>query len=171
MISQSHGRLALAAFSVLALQARASAQGAAIVRPSQIADSSHPLSIQPALAGFRIGQGISDALARLGKPLKVDTLGSGPDSPVSYANLATGITVVGTTAAGVGVILATSRDAGTLDSVRVGDSRASVLKRWGPPAAGSAEGGLWLDGDYVVAVSFDDGARVKRLVIGVGLTL
>jgi hypothetical protein len=160
--------LALAASCLVAIASPAPAQGARILRPSTIADSSRTLQLEPAFAGFRIGEPAPGAIERLGAPLTVDTLGTGFSAPRSYANLATGINLIVTDVEGVGIILVTHREAGPLDSIRVGDLRTTVLARWGPPAAGGEAGGLWLAGDYVVAVSFDEEGRVARLGIGLG---
>ena len=170
MALRSYVRLTAAAFCLLPFPTRAIAQGAGILRPSKIADSSRTLSVQPELAGFHIGEATSQALPLLKGPLKVDTLGSDPSSPVAYANPATGITLYGTATEGIGIIMVTSRAAGDLDGIRVGDSLRAVTARWGPPAAGGAHGGLWLAGDYVVTISCDDGIHVTRLGIGVGFS-
>lgn len=145
-----------------------SAVAAQIMRPSRVADSSHVLSVAPKLAGFRVGEPLMAAVARLGRDLKVDTLGGNPDDPlVSYANLATGVTILGTRNAGVGVIMTST---GQLDQVSIGESRAAVFAHWGPPAAGGRVGALWLDGDYVVSVTFDGAGAVSKLGIGIGFT-
>jgi hypothetical protein len=166
----SYRRVVLSLVCALAAPQLVSAQGARILRPSRIADSSRVVSAQPTLAGFRIGEPTPGALARLGPTLKADTLGSDPDSPVSYTNPTTGVTLYATVADGVGIVMVTRREAGALAGVRVGDSRASVVARWGPPAAGGHVGGLWLAGDYVITLGFDDSGRVARLGIGLGVS-
>lgn len=154
------------ALCLVAAAAGASAQGAGISLPTTIADSSHSLSVQPSLAGFTIGEPAAAAIKRLGTPLQVDTLGGGENVQVSYANASTGITIICVGAQGVGIILVTSRAAGALDGVHVGDTRASVVARWGPPAAGGEDSGVWLAGANVIAVSFDESGKVERLGIG-----
>jgi len=168
MQSPVHSCFALVTVWALSAAPTASGQRAGILRPSRVADSARTVSVQPALAGFRIGEPAAGAITRLGAPLRVDTLGSGPDAPLSFANLATGITLIVSRDEGVGIILLTSRQAGALDSIRVGDARGSVLARWGPPVAGSKAAGLWFAGAYVITVAFDGSQRVTRLGIGVG---
>jgi hypothetical protein len=144
------------------------AQAARIVRPTRISKASHPIEVSPALAGFRIGEPMAEALKKIGSPSKQERLGDSPEAPVSYSNEATGISVIGGDTEGVGIILIVKREAGSLDGIRVGDSRSTVKARWGQPAAGNELGGLWLSGQYVVAVSFDRNGVVTRLGIGLG---
>jgi hypothetical protein len=143
-------------------------QAAGIVRPSVVSDSTRQLRLRPVLAGFQVGEKLPGALARLGPPTRVDTLQSQSDPVLSIANQRTGITLIASRHDGVAVVLVSSREAGDLDSIRVGDSRAAVLARWGPPAASSTGGALWLARKYVAGVEYDDEGRVTRLVIGFG---
>lgn len=143
------------------------AQGAGMLRPSQIAPGSRELEVTPALAGFRLGEPSEPAQARLGTPVTIDTLGSGPDAVVSLMNDSTGINLFVSRSQGVGVIMVTRGDAGALDGIRVGDSRAKVVARWGPPAAGGARAGLWSAGTALISAALDDRERVTRLGIGV----
>ena len=143
----------------------ATAQRAGIVRPSRVAPDSRVLSVTHQLAGLRLNESDSAARAHLGQPLTVGTVGTG-SSLVSLSNTKGVTAIVGSD--GVGIILVTARNAGDLDGVRVGDSHAAVLERWGPPAAGGASGGLWLGQDIVITVSFDADGHVSRLGIGQG---
>ena len=142
------------------------AQGAAIARPSIVAKSSHSLVVDPSLAGFRLGEPAANAIARLGRPLTKEIIGEGPDAIVSYANNKTGITILLTPNEGVGIILVTNRNAGALDTIRVGDPYESIVARWGPPAAGGASEALWLAGEYIITVKCDDAGHLSRLGIG-----
>lgn len=144
------------------------AQAARIVRPTQISKASHPIKVNPYLAGFRIGEPMAEALKKLGSPAKQEQLGDTPESPISYSNDSTGISVIGGETEGVGIILVVKRGAGPLDGIRVGDSQSVVKAKWGQPAAGNEAGGLWLSGQYVVAISFDKNGVVTRLGIGLG---
>ena len=166
MPSRTHVRLSLVIGCALASPLSASAQGARILRPQSVADSARTLQVKPTLAGFRIGEPTTVALKRLGTALKVDTIGSGM---VSYTNLESGINLIATDAEGVGIILLTRREAGALDSIRIGDSRETVLARWGPAAAGGAPSGLWLAGEYIIAVKFDESGHVIQLGMGLAL--
>ena len=170
MIMPSRARLVSVPFLfAMVIPIMAQAQGAAIVRPSVVAKSSHSLQIDPSLAGFRLGEKTAKALALLGAPLTTEKVNEGPDAIISYTNDKTGITILATKLEGVGIILVTSRDAGALDTVRVGDTHESVVARWGPPAAGDASEALWLAGKYVITVKFDDKGHVSRLGIGYGM--
>ena len=161
-------RFAFAVLSALVCAPSTFAQGVGILRPSRIAESARTLTIKPTLAGFRLGESQAGAVARLGGPLKVETLGSGPEAPVSYANAAVGITLIASRADGVGIVFVTSRSGGGLDGIRVGDRKEDVLARWGVAGAGGDTDGLWLAGRYVVSVRFDSDGRVARLGIGFG---
>ena len=144
------------------------AQAARIVRPTQISKASHSIEVNPTLAGFRIGEPMAEALKKIGSLTKQERLGNSPDSPVSYSNDSKGISIIGGETEGVGIILVVKREAGALDGIRVGDNQLAVKERWGPPAAGGEAGGLWLSGQYVVAVSFDKNGVVTRLGVGLG---
>jgi hypothetical protein len=161
--------VAFAVLSGLVCAPSTFAQGVGILRPSQVAGSARTLTIKPTLAGFRLGEPEDGAVARLGGPLKVETLGSGPEAPVSYTNVAKGITLIASRADGVGIVLVTSRGAGVLDGIRVGDRKEDVVARWSVAGAGGDTDGLWLAGRYVVSVKFDRDGRVARLAIGFGL--
>jgi hypothetical protein len=155
----------------LPVMAAARTQGAGILRPSSVSKRSHELSIDPSLAGIRIGDNLKTALKKIGKPLVRETLGNATDAPVSYTNQSTGISVIATNAEGVGVILVTARNAGELDGIRVGDLYKTVAGKWGPPASGNNRNSLWLAGRYVISVTFDGNARVSRLGIGIGMNI
>jgi hypothetical protein len=144
------------------------AQAARIVRPTQISAASHPIEVKPTLAGFRIGEPMQEALKKLGAPVTQERFGDGPEAPASYSNDSKGISVVGSQTEGVGIIMVVTRDAGALDGIRVGDNQSTVKARWGQPAAGGDTSGLWLAGQYVVAVSFDKSGVATRLGIGLG---
>ena len=157
-----------------ALPAPTAAQGAGILRPSVISESSHTLSVPGVLAGYTLGDSTSSAVARLGRSLKIDTISTGSDPLISYANLGKGITLIATNGGGVGIIFLTRPEAGTLDGIRVGDTRATAIARWGPAAAGgkgTGKGGaLWLTDENVVAVTFDESGRISQLGIGRGFS-
>ncbi len=146
----------------------APAQVSGIVRPSIISDSTRPLRFAPAIGGFRVGEKMADAVARLGTPTRVDTLQHGSHPVLSVANPRTGVTIIRSGPDGVAVLLVGSRDARELDGIRVGDSSSTVRARWGPPAAQGQGSALWLAGKYVVGLEYDGVGRVTRLVVGIG---
>jgi len=137
-----------------------------VTRPATIASNARSLDIAPTLAGFRLGQPLRIARPLVGLPLKVDTLGTGSDSILSFQNSSTGITLLATWTDGVGAILSTRRDAGAVNGVRVGDRRSDVLSRWGPPAATSADAATWIAGPWMITASFDSSGQIVRLGIG-----
>ncbi len=134
-----------------------------IVRPATIAPHTRTLDIVPAFAGFRLGQPLRIARPLLGLPIHVDTLGSGTDHTLSFQNPETGITLLASWTDGVGAILATKRETGALDGVRVGDRRTNAISRWGSPAAGGADTAVWIAGRWLISASFDRNGRITRL--------
>ena len=147
------------------------AQGAAIVRPSEVSKESHELKIAPVLAGLRIGDSIEKGIIAIGEPLAKETLGIGENAIIIYKNESSGISFVATQSEGIGIIFVTLRDAGELDGLRVGDSFGNVLEKWGPPASGNNKNALWLSGKYVITLAFDDSGCISRLGIGVGMNI
>lgn len=127
--------------------------------------------MDPSLARIRIGDNIEKALKKIGKPLVKETLGEGTDAPISFKNKSTGINIIATHTEGVGVILITSRTAGVLDGIRIGDSYETVIAKWGVPASSNNRNGLWLAGKYVVTLTFDEKGNVSRLGIGIGMNI
>ena len=69
-------------------------QGARIVKPSAISKLSHSLSVEPSLAGLRLGEKLETALDFLGKPITVEVIGKGEDPLTQYANQAKGIAIL-----------------------------------------------------------------------------
>jgi len=68
---------------------------------------------------------------------------------------------------GTSVIYVADSEAGSLDSVRVGDQLARVRARWGEPSL--VRPSLWgyEIGDWIVVVRFEEGSdRVVQLGIG-----
>ena len=120
----------------------------------------------PALAGFRLYEAPDGARMRLGGPVTVDTLGSGPGAALAYTNPERGISLVTSRLDGVAIIYVTKREAGELDGIRVGDTREQVLTRWGKPSRAGGPNGLWLVDDWVISVELGEGERVVRLGVG-----
>jgi hypothetical protein len=160
------GFLAFVACFSLTSPRVALAQAAGMLRPNRIAPDSRELTVPTTLAGFRLGEATGPAQARLGTSITADTLGTGPSPVVSLTNRATGIVLFVSRDGGVGVIMVSEREAGDLDGIRVGDTRSTVVAKWGPPAAGGANAGLWLAGTALVSVAFDATGRVTRLGMG-----
>jgi hypothetical protein len=120
----------------------------------------------PAFAGYRLGDKLAAVRARIGAPVKVDTIGKGRAAALALTNPSTGTTAVVDATEGLAILYITRREAGTLDEVRVGDSKATVLARWGQPT--TVEGGtaMWVVGRWVIVVELKDGDVVKRLGLG-----
>jgi hypothetical protein len=120
----------------------------------------------PRLAGFALYEKASAAKARLGDGVTVDTLGSGRDAAIVYSSTRKGVSLVTSRLDGVAIIYATRRDAGMLDSVRVGDSRDRVLARWGQPSRADGPNALWVVDDWVIVIELGENNRVVRLGVG-----
>jgi hypothetical protein len=120
----------------------------------------------PALAGFRLYETADSARARLGTGVSVDTLGTGADAALAFTNRERGISLVTSRADGVAIIYVSRRDAGMLDSIRVGDTRERVLQRWGNPSQADGSHALWLIDDWVILVELGEGNTVVRMGVG-----
>ena len=120
----------------------------------------------PALAGFQLGDRLAAVRARLGTPVKVDTLGRGADAALSLTNVTSGTTAVVSPEDGLAILYLTRREAGVLDEVRVGDAKAHVLGRWGQPTTVNGASAMWVVGTWVVVVELGNGEVVKKLALG-----
>lgn len=152
-------------------QARATTQPvsrpAAAAAPARVAGLPWKKGDQPpALAGFRLGDRLSAVRTRLGTPVRVDTLGRGPQAALSLTNTATGTTAVVDAVHGLAILYLSRREAGALDEVRVGDAKAAVLARWGQPTTVNGPSALWVVGGWVVVVELGNGDVVKKLALG-----
>ena len=104
--------------------------------------------------------------ARLGCDIQVDTLGTGPGAAFAYTNTMAGYSVVISPGDGVAIIYVTKREKGDIDSVRVGDESAAVLRRCGKPTTVGGPNALWVVGDGVVLIELGKGDRAVRIGIG-----
>lgn len=159
-------------------QGRAATRPAAAARPVAAATPARPAAARPAglpwkkgdqppaLAGYRLGDRLSAVRARLGTPVRIDTLGRGPQAALSLTNTTTGTTAVVDATHGLAILYLTRREAGVLDEVRVGDAKAAVLARWGQPTTVNGASALWVVGGWVVVVELGNGDVVKKLALG-----
>ncbi|MBW8770112.1 MAG: hypothetical protein JF589_10170 [Gemmatimonadetes bacterium] len=120
----------------------------------------------PTLAGFRLHERPDSARARLGADVTVDTLGTSDDAALAYTSRRRGISLVTSRLDGVAIIYVTRRDAGMLDSIRVGDTRERVVRRWGNPPSTDGPNALWLVDDWVIVVELGEDKKVVRLAVG-----
>jgi hypothetical protein len=120
----------------------------------------------PSLAGFYLHEEQTSARAKLGSNVTADTLGDRSDPAIAITSQERGVSLVASRLDGVAIIYVTRRDAGVLDSIRVGDTRDRVLARWGPPSRIDGSNALWLVDDWVVIVELGDGNRIARLGVG-----
>lgn len=157
--------------ALLLAAAPVAAQGRAVARPAAAPARAAGLPWKkgdkpPVLAGFRLGDKMPAVRARLGTPVRVDTLGRGPKAALSLTNAASGTTAVVDADLGLAILYLTRREAGALDEVRVGDAKAAVLARWGQPTTVNGASALWVVGGWVVVVELGNGDTVKKLALG-----
>jgi hypothetical protein len=77
------------------------------------------------------------------------------------------VTIGYTPADGVAIINLRSRPAGEIDGVRVGDSLAAVVRRWGRPHIRQGHVAGYSSGWWVVALYLDDAdATIRMLGLG-----
>jgi predicted Zn-dependent protease len=91
--------------------------------------SSAPLSAAPAVAGIRLSMRPAEVMNILGKPDSVEGEGRG----VVWEYSAKGILLLIDSSDGLVVIILSSKGAGDIEGVRVGDQLADALKKLGPP--------------------------------------
>lgn len=98
----------------------------------------------PPVAGLRLGIGQPEIKSILGPPLIVLAAGDTPEAGVFLHYGPKGIVLGVAPSRGLLLIMLTSRAAGNLGGVAVGDTVQSVVERWGPPRAeGCYDAGTW----------------------------
>jgi len=141
---------------------------ASLIAGSDLAAQQLPWKVgdkPPMLAGFRLAEDPDSARVRLGAGVQVDTMDLASET-FGITHRGKGISLVVSRADGVAVIYADRPEAGSLDSIRVGDESAAVLRRWGQPTTAEGETALWVVGEWVVVVTLNRENRVARIGVG-----
>jgi hypothetical protein len=124
-----------------------------------------PGDVPPSLAGFRLTGDPAAARTVLGPNVTVDTMGTGPNAQYTYTSAERGVQLV-MSRSELAVIFVTQRDAGMLDSIRVGDDREAVIRRWGPPMRSSGKNAVWMVDNWAILVELNDKLTVTKLGLG-----
>jgi hypothetical protein len=118
----------------------------------------------PALHGLRLGDSRARLDSLLGAPDNTQQLGEGV---VAYDYPRVGLSVVYSDADGVSIVYAETRDAGSLDSIRVGDPPSAVVRRWGQPTEANGTTALFEARSWIILIEADStGQRVTRIGVG-----
>jgi hypothetical protein len=117
----------------------------------------------PAVHGVRLGWTRAEVVAALGRPASTQTLGDGGVEAMEYG----GLSLVVSPEQGVAVMYLLTRGAGDVGGVRVGDSQADVLAKWGRPTRADGATAVWEVGGWMVMVQL--GTR-EQGIVRIGLT-
>jgi hypothetical protein len=119
----------------------------------------------PSLAGYRLTDDPAAVRKALGANVTVDTGGTGVNAQHTYTDAARGVQLV-MSRSELGAIFVTQREAGMLDSIRVGDDRDAVIRRWGPPMRSGGKGAVWMVDNWAIIVELDSTLRVTKMGLG-----
>jgi len=118
----------------------------------------------PLVAGVALGSSRPRLNSLLGAPSDSERIG-GDSWALKFAPK--GLSVVYTPLDGAAIIYLTRRDAGDIGGVRLGDSKQTVLSRWGKPSTGEGRNLLYIAGKWVVVVTCDS-ADTHVVQLGLG---
>lgn len=117
----------------------------------------------PIVEGLKLGASRQTIDSLLGKPDRVEEIEAGS---VRLTYTSRGIELAYSGSDGLTSIHLSLRNSGDIGGVRVGDTRASVLGRWGRPTNDQADRCLYIVGGWGILVRFDaGGSLVSGLVI------
>ena len=118
----------------------------------------------PLVAGLHLGNSRERLDSVMGRPTNIQHLGDGADA-LGYDSA--GVVVSYARLDGVAIIDLRRRDAGAIDSIRVGDSFQQVLARWGQPTTQEADVRMYIVGWWAIVVRVDQKQGcVQMLSIG-----
>lgn len=123
-----------------------------------------PGDAPPAVAGLHLGAARATIDSLLGKPESVQTVNPGQQL-LGYRTR--GIALLCSDRDSLLVAYIASPEAGDIGGVRVGDSRDSVVARWGEPTGAQENLDVYQVGRWVIVVQFDP-ARGHVQLLGVG---
>lgn len=115
----------------------------------------------PAIAGVALGDSREHIETLLGKAPETRAARGG----VALLYVERGVVVMLNAQRQAAVVYLLTAAAGTLDGVRVGDARDTVLRRWGEPTAVQGAQALYLAGDWAVIVELGEGQAVTQLSV------
>jgi hypothetical protein len=116
----------------------------------------------PTVAGLHLGDTRATVEAALGAATQLRPMGSG----LALEYTSQGLSVVLGAAGDVSMIYLLSRTAGSIDGVRVGDSRQQVLAHWGVPPLVQGAQAMYPAGDWAVVAELGPEQRVLTLSLG-----
>jgi hypothetical protein len=117
----------------------------------------------PLIHGVRLGWTRARVVRALGQPESTQKLGDGGVEAMEFP----GLSLVVSPDQGVAVMYLLTRGSGDVDGIRVGDSQADVLAKWGPPTRAGGATAFWEVGRWTVMVQL--GTR-EQGIVRIGLT-
>lgn len=115
----------------------------------------------PPLAGIALGDSRERVEGLLGKAPESRAVKGG----VALVYVDKGVVVMLDSRRQAAVVYLLTAAAGSLDGIRVGDSRDTVLQHWGEPTAVQGAEALYLAGDWAVIVELGEGQSVAQLSV------
>lgn len=119
--------------------------------------------LHPPIAGVSLG-GSRDQLRQiLGEPSQVHEVG---DGGLVLFYKPKGLIVLWTAHDGAAIIYLATREAADVGGVRLGDTAAEVIARWGIPSSFQGDIAIYRAGSWGVVVRADSNERVRQLGLG-----
>jgi hypothetical protein len=163
--------MALSRLAIVSGLALAIAGAAAFPGEAPPALPPHPLSahfpwtsadVPPPIAGLHLGDPRSTVESVLGTATEVRAAGSGLVAEYPTQGLAILLNATGE----VAMIYLLTRTAGSIDGVRVGDSREQILAQWGEPPLIQGAQAMYPAGDWAIVVELGPEQRVLSVSLG-----
>lgn len=117
----------------------------------------------PPVAGVHLGDSQEQINAVLGPPAETQKLG---EQQSAFHYPLRGLTVAWAPLDGAAIIFLETRAAGEINGVRIGDSRADVLAKWGTPSTVQNETAIYKAGSSCVVLKLDEHDSVAQLYLG-----
>ncbi len=118
----------------------------------------------PPVGGIRVGDTREQVESVLGKP---DDVVPSDNGTVSLEYYERGLTVLLDPKIGVAFIYLVSKSAGDIGEVRLGDTKESVVARWGDPHAVTGNNFMYRTDNWMVVMGTGSDGKLDTLYIGV----
>ncbi|HUO52771.1 MAG TPA: hypothetical protein VMT93_09640 [Gemmatimonadaceae bacterium] len=136
---------------------------AAVAPPTKWGFPWRPGDAPPPVAGLHLLASRAGIDSALGAPADSESLGGA----WSLRFPKKGVSVVYARLDGAAIIYLKTREAGDIGGVRLGDTRESVLARWGAPSVADGANALYQAGPWLVVLTLD-GAHARVAALGLG---
>jgi hypothetical protein len=123
---------------------------AAVAAQPTVAFPWHPGDPAPGGAEALLGIGPAELVSRFGQPDRDHPFTARASTEFAYYYKSQAKTYVGTQAAGVGMVVFCTPEAGDLGGARIGDGLTSVKTHWGAPPVQAGEVGIYQAGTWML---------------------